>query len=368
MILFLLGSFVVTGGSTVAKQDSWACVALAALVAVPVVLIYAGLCKAAPGQDIFDMAYSAFGKIVGPIITALFSVYTIHLGALVIRDFSEFLQVVSLPETPQVAVAICIGLIVLYNVVKGIEVPARGAVFIMPITLLVLLLIYALSFKYCDFRNLMPIFNQDIQTMVTGTYDGLVFPFGELVMFITVFAVVEKKSEPAKLYIAAVLFSGIVLTVLVMITTMIIGYPLVASLYFPAYSAIGIIDVGNFISRIEALLSGVYIIFGMMKVAVCLYVGCKGISKLFGIKNHKKVATPITAVMIIMSVLVYKNTMQLFTFLKIYAIYAPFFQILIPVALLIGLRKKIKKERFSEMQKALGIEPQATLLSKDNVS
>lgn len=363
MILFLLGSSLVTGGSVIAKQDSWVCIILAALVAVPVVLIYAGLYRAAPGQDLFDMAYSAFGKIIGPIITALFSLYTIHLGALVIRNFSEYFQVVSIPETPQAVTATCIGLIALYNIVKGIEVPARGSKFILPFTLVVIVFLNAVSFKYMDFNNLKPVLNQDLPTILKGAYSVFVFPFGEIVMFVTVLAMVERQSKPAKLYISAVLFSGLLLTLLVVVAIAMLGFPIVASLYFPSYSAASIIDIGDFLSRIEVLVSGNYIIFGVVKVSLCLYVGCKGISKLFGIKNHKKTAAPIIAVMIIVSVLVYENTMQMFDFLHIYELYAPFFQIVIPVALLITLKAKLKNNKpQAPEQVAADSEAQATSL------
>jgi len=366
MILFLLGSSLVTGGSMIAKQDSWICILLSTFMAVPLVSIYAGLYKAAPGQDIFDMAYSAFGKIVGPIVTALFSLYTLHLGALVIRNFSEYFQVVSIPETPQAVTAICIGGIALYNILKGIETPARGAVFIMPITLAVIMFLNALSIKYMDFNNLKPILNQDFGTILHGAYSVFVFPFGEVVLFVTVFAAVETKTKPSKLYITAVIFAGVLLSLLIVVAIMMIGFPFVASIYFPSYISAGIIDIGNFISRIEVLVSGNYIIFGVIKVSVCLYVSCKGISKLFGIKNHKKTAAPIAAVMVIISILVYENTMQMFSFLKIYEIYAPFFQIVIPFALLIALNRKNKKKQLPVSAETPALEPQANVPLPDS--
>ena len=100
MILFLLGSSLVTGGGMIAKQDSWISALVGVIMAVPLVAILGNLCKMAPGKDIFDMAYLVFGKIGGAIITVLFCLYTIHLGAFVIKNFSEYFQVVTIPETP----------------------------------------------------------------------------------------------------------------------------------------------------------------------------------------------------------------------------------------------------------------------------
>ncbi|NCU33013.1 MAG: hypothetical protein EOM23_08810, partial [Candidatus Moranbacteria bacterium] len=162
MILFLLGSSLVTGGSIMAKQDSWVSVLIAICMAVPVVFIYAGLYKTAPGLDIFDMMYLVFGKIGGAIITVLFCVYTIHLGAVIIKNFSEYVQVATIPETPQVVIALCIGFIAYYNIAKGIEILARGAVFVMPIVIFVIVLLNLFLVKYMNVENLKPAFTQDL--------------------------------------------------------------------------------------------------------------------------------------------------------------------------------------------------------------
>lgn len=348
MILFILGSSLVTGGSVSAKQDSWFSVLIGMLFAVPVVLIYASMYKTASGKDLFDMAYMVFGKIGGALITILFSIYTLHLGALVIKNFSEYFQVVTIPETPQFVTALCIGLLAYYNIVKGIEVLGRGSVFIMPITLSVILLLNLLSFKYMDFDNLKPMFNQDLSLIMSGAYSIFTFPFAETVMFITIFSVVETKKSPAKLYLTAILFSGVLLALLVAVATMILGLPLISYLYFPSYAAAGVIDVGGFLSRVEVLVSGNYIIFGVVKVTVCLFVSCKGLAKLLGVKNHKVFAAPNVTIMLVASLFLYESTMQMFDFIDIYKIYAPFFEVVIPLAVLIALKVKAKRKSLGQ--------------------
>lgn len=343
MILFLLGSSLVTGGSMLAKQDSWASILVAMVMALPLALLFGSLYKLAPGKNIFDMAYLAFGKIGGAIITALFSLYTLHLGALVIKNFSEYFQVVTLPETPQIVAAICIGLLAYYNIVKGIEVLGRSSVFIMPIVLAVVLILNIMSLKYMGFENLQPMLNHNYKLILSGAYSVFAFPFAETVMFITIFSVVDTKKSPAKLYLIAILFSGILLAILVAVAIMILGLPLVATLYFPSYAAAGVIDIGGFLSRVEVLVSGNYIIFGIVKVSVCLFVSCKGIARLFGIKNHKVVAAPNITIMVVTSLFLYESTMQMFDFIDIYKIYAPFFEVVIPLAIFVFLKIKAKK-------------------------
>ena len=345
MVLFILGSSLVTGGGMAAKQDSWICVILGMLMTVPLVLIYAELNHSAPGKDIFEMSYEALGKFGGAVITILFTLYTIHLGALVVRNFTEYFQVVSIPETPQYVTAICIGLIAWYSVSKGMDVVARGSVFTMPLVMSVIILLNLFTLKYMNFSNLEPVLYHNSGKVFEGAYSLFTFPFAETVMFVTVFSIVETKKHPAKIYLLSLLFAGLVLTALVAVAIAIIGLPLVTMLYFPSYASASVMDIGNFISRAEVLVSGNYIIFGIVKVTVCLYVSCKGLAKLFNVKDHRVFSMPIMAVMIIESVLVYESTMQMFAFIDIYSIYAPFFEAAIPILLLIVIKVKKKQSQ-----------------------
>ena len=97
------------------------------------------------------------------------------------------------------------------------------------------------------------------------------------------------------------------------------------------------VDVGSFISRIEVLVSGNFIIFGLMKVTVCLYVGSRGLARVLGGKSYRPAAALATAGMIVFSQRVFTSTMQMFAFLQIYKRYAPVFEIVLPLAVFIGL-------------------------------
>ena len=97
---------------------------------------------------------------------------------------------------------------------------------------------------------------------------------------------------------------------------------------------------GNFLSRIEVLVSGNFIIFGLTKVTVCLYVGCRGLARVFGAEKYRAFAAAAIVGMIVASQFIYQSTMQMFAFLDVYKRYAPAFEIGIPLALLIGLSRK----------------------------
>lgn len=338
LILYELGSSLVTGGSMRTEQDSWIATLIGLGMTIPLLLLYAKLQTLCPNGDIYDMSRTAFGKVAGSAVTLLFSLYALHLGAMVIRNFTEYIQVLSLPETPQPVCAVCIGALAFFTVQKGLEVSARSAEFVMPIGYAVIGILVALVTKNMEFSNLQPFLNHDARSLFSDGFSALTFPFAESVVFLSVFCTVEKPAASfRKIYLMGTLVAGAVLTVLLVGDIAVLGMPIARMLFFPTYETVGVVDIGNFISRIEVLVSGNFIVFGLVKISTCMYVGCRGIMRVMNWKNIKLLAGVVTIAMIVASQLLYKSTMEMFTFLDIYKRYAPFFEIALPLALLAGL-------------------------------
>ena len=72
---------------------------------------------------------TVFGKLVGSIITVIYSIYAFHLGALVLRNFGEFIKIVAMPETPLIFTLFCMGILSIIAARLGIEVWQERALF-----------------------------------------------------------------------------------------------------------------------------------------------------------------------------------------------------------------------------------------------
>ncbi len=350
LLLFELGSSLVTGGSEKAGQDSWVCVLIGLAMAVPAVLLYAKLGERCPGMDLFEMSEAAFGKVGGGIVTLLFSLYSLHLGALVTKNFTEYIQVLTLPETPQPVVAACIGLLCWLAVRRGIEVAARNAAFIAPLGTGVAGALLLLTSTFMDFGNLKPAFVSSPETLLRSGFSTFAFPFAECVLFLSVFCNVADKIPLKKIYLRGILLSGGLLCALVIGNTAVLGVPITQAMYFPSYETVSVVHLGEFLSRIEVLVSGNFMIFGLVKFMVCIYVACRGFMRLPGKKDWNILTACASATAVTVSPPLYKNTMQMFAFFKIYDSYAPFFEVVLPLAVFIKL--SLRKAPSSEAKEA----------------
>lgn len=100
LILFIMGSTMILGAAGQAQNDSWIAILIAIFLAIPVALISARLLTLYPGQNLFDICQNVFGKALGKVFVLLYVWYAVHLAALVLRNYGEFMTSEAMPETP----------------------------------------------------------------------------------------------------------------------------------------------------------------------------------------------------------------------------------------------------------------------------
>lgn len=350
IVLFIFGSSVIMGVSSEAAQDSWISLLLAPVLAMPAILVYARIMKLFPEKDFFEIAEILLGKFKGKIVIILMTWYAIHLCALVLRNFSEFIQIVTMPETPQLPIMIAMILVVVYMAKSGIETMGKWSVFMLPIVILVVILTILLSINKMDVTNIMPVFEHDFGTILSGSYKLHTFPYAETVLFLCIACSISKKNSPYKLYAYPILIGTVTLLCVILRNNFILGPAMVGAQYFPSYTAVRIIDVGEFFSRVEGSIAMNFILAGIVKITVCLMAASKGIARLFGLQNYREVVLPVSLLAVALCAIVYKNVMEMFDFLDIYQYYAIPFQIIIPMMIWIVGEVKLRRERSGDTQ------------------
>jgi spore germination protein KB len=347
MVLFLIGSTIVTGVSSEAKQDSWIAFLLSIAMAVPALFVYARILHLFPGYDLYDIVFELYGKIVGRIITVLFIWYAIHLGSMVIRNYSEFVQIVAMPETPQLIIVLCMGILCIYAVKSGIETLGKWSMIICPFVIIVVLFTTILSLKDMKIHNLMPVM-ESLNNITDSSFDTFAFPLAETVLLTTIFSSIRTKDSVYKVYYWGLGIGGLVILILTLRNLLVLGAPMIADLYFPTYYSASIIQIGNYISRIEGSVASLYILSGFVKISVCLFAASKGVSKVFNLESYRPIVAPIGILMMTLSCTIYTSVMEMFEFMKIYSYYMIPFQIILPLVILItaeiNVRLKTKKE------------------------
>jgi len=345
LTLFVMGSSLIIGVGSSVKNDAWIAAIIGLLMFLPVMLIYSRIQALLPGKNLFDIVNIAFGRIIGKIITLLYIWYAFHLGALVIRNFGEFVNTVSMPETPMIVTLLFLGTVCVYAVRMGLEVMGRISTYFIPIVILIPVVVYILAIPQFNLCNLKPILSEGFTPVLEAGFSVFAFPFAESFIFLGVFFSLKTKKSPYKVYFTGVMMAGIVLVFLTIRNIGILGN-LLGHLNFPSHNAVSRVSVSEFLQRIEVSVAFVFVVCAFTKVSVCLYVACKGISKLFNLNDYRSIVIQVGLLMIFFSYIIYQNIMEMTYWANnVYKYYAFPFQVVFPVIIWLVIEIKVKKGR-----------------------
>lgn len=333
-VLFIIGTSLFMGVYGHSGNSSWIALILSMGLAIPLMLIYARLHVLFPGKDLFDMLITVFGGVVGRIISCLFIWYAFHLGSLILRNFGEFTKTVALTSTPMIAPMLCVGLLCIWVVKAGIEVLGRSAKLLLIFNIVLNVAIFILAIPRFEYHHLLPLFDSGWQTIITDVIGTFAFPFGEIVIFLGAFSSLPKKGSAKKVLISGVLISGMIILLATVRGILVLGPDVLSSLYFPSYVSTGRINIGDFLTRIEASSAVGFVITIFIKASLCLYVVSNGVAKVFNLKSYRSVVLQLGLLMVYFSDFIYKDIMEMQYFTNhINKIYSFPFQIIIPVML-----------------------------------
>lgn len=343
LVIFMVGSTIVLNPGKEAGADTWIAILLAMLAALPMLLIHTRLMRIFPGKDLFDLQQEAFGKIAGKITSFLFVWFTFHLGTLVLRNFSEFIQTISLQETPQVPILISMGILIIWAAKNGIEVLGRFAVYIIPLLVGAIIVVFLLSIPQMYLKNIRPVLYNGIGPVLNSAASLFAFPFGELALFTMVFDSLKSQDKIFKVYLIGIIMTACILILSYVRNILILGSENYLNMFFPSYFSVGLINIGDFLQRIEAVVGVVFLFGGFIKASVCLYIASKGFAKIFNTGNYSDMTAPIGLLMVCMAGFIFTNTMEMFEWAaEIYKYYVIPFYVILPLITLIVIEIKTR--------------------------
>lgn len=343
--MFLFGSAAIIGSGTEVAQDSWIALLMAAAFSAPFFLLLGRLGRLFPDKGFFELVETLLGKIAGKVVIALMTWYCLHLCALVLRDFSEFVGVCVMPETPHMPIMLIVMMAVIYLVKSGVETMGKWSIFMLPVILTVLTMTVLLSMNTMDPSRLLPVMSHDIGAIAKSSYMFVAFPYLETVVFLCAFQGARDSRYPYKPYILAFLLATAALVIIDLRNTMLLGSQVLDVVYFPSYVAVKVIRLGDIISRIEGSIAMNYVIGGVAKISVCLLGAAKGVERLLGLRGHKQFVLPLGLLAAALCGALYHSNVELYAFLEVYQIYAIPFQIFIPLLIWILAEIRARKDR-----------------------
>jgi len=340
MLNFLLASAFIIIPSIVigrAKQGGPVALAIATAVGTAVSWLYTSLSLRFQSKTIVECAQTVLGRLFGRIVGILFTWFALHLGALVLRNFVDFIVVGLIPETPPIVTHAVITLLAVLILNGGLGVLCRFSELVAPLVVLsiVLILCLSLTIKDIDFQRLRPLLGDGWAATVGTAMIPVTFPFGETVLFTMIMPYISRPDDAVRIHTTAVILAGIILTMTTVVVLAAFGTTAGGHLY-AAYTLTRCISVAAVMERVESVAILDWILSGLVKLAVCLHAFVSGSAAVLNIRESRPLLFPSGVIMAALSLLVYDDIIEQVSFAtEVWPLYSPVFEVGIPLFLLI---------------------------------
>ncbi|MGG0184724.1 GerAB/ArcD/ProY family transporter [Bacillus rhizoplanae] len=349
LVLFELGSALLLDVGKAAGRDAWIVLLLGTVLGCVLYLLYVALFQQYPTLPLTSYAQRIVGKPIGWIIGFLYVLYFLYLSARVLRDFAEMMIIMAYNETSLLTASLLMSIVSIYAVHQGLQAFGRIACicFFLTTVITLLLIIFNYVNKTHHFDNVLPILEHGWGPILRVLFPTvLTVPFGELVAFTMIFPFLTESHTVRKAGIWAIGISGFQLALSALLHIAALGENIVSRAIFPTLTTVSLINIADFITRLDAFVVIVSTLFGFFKLTLFLYCAVIGLGDLLRMKCPNKLSIPMGLLMFVLSLAMASSfTEHLDIGLRIvpYYLHIPF-QIVIPL-LLFGI-SKIKKVIF----------------------
>jgi len=343
LLAFIYGSSAIINSAVGAYQDAWFAFIIGWFSSYLLIGVYVYLSLLHPQRTLIDILTECFGRFFGKIFATFYIFYFIHLAALVLRNFGEYMNTVNYPDTPLLFLLIALAVVTAFAVRNGLEAISRVNEILMPFAIFFVIALFFIFFHTYELKNLLPFLDKGFAHVLKISFGVLTFPFGETVVFLMIFPSLNKKENLLKTTSLSITASGLILLIITLRDLMALGPELINTIIFPPHSTTGLLP--DFV--IDPFIAANLLINGGLKIVICLYAASLGITQLFGLQDYKLFVLPITAIVISLSNWIYESLPEMLRWAaEVYPIYAIPFQFIIPITLL--LISIIKKKRSTE--------------------
>lgn len=175
-----------------------------------------------PNMTLVELTKSILPDGVAYILLVLFAIKLLVGTGLELRMFGEMISQVMLPKTPIIVIMGIMLLTTSYLVKSGVEATARmGEVLVYFIFVPLIIVFIMIAFK-ADYRELMPLFQTNIQNVGMGALT-ISFSFIPLEFLLMMTGLMEKPNRVRKVGITAIIITGILESIIILLTIAEIG-------------------------------------------------------------------------------------------------------------------------------------------------
>ncbi|MEK5491303.1 endospore germination permease [Paenibacillus sp. FSL R7-0297] len=318
-----------SGLASTAREDAWIASLFSLAVNLVMALLYIFIARLHPGKNIFEIHEAACGKWPGKIISLLYLFYFMILTGTLLGDLGFFMSSEIMPETPIEAIQIIFLIAAVMSASMGIIALARVGELMFPWVLFLFLLLVLTLSPQIEWNHIKPILEDGFGPVLrAGLHSAM---YQELIVLMTFLPLVGKRKGGEKALLWGAVTGGIVLSLIVLLSILVLGIEQTENNTFPAYALAKTINIGNTLQRVEGILITLWILTFFIKISLLYLSILRGIQIVFKLKAPNYLIYPLAVLFILIAWNTYINTVYVNEIIaKVWGKFSFIFQVLIP--------------------------------------
>lgn len=346
MAMYVLGTTFLVSPGIEAKQDIWIAYLISIGLSVVLVCMYARMMSHIPGKDFFAILENILGRPLAVLFFSIMAIYLFQHLSYVLRHFGEYFNVAGLPGASMLSSMLTMGFLCALGVFYGIEVLGKWSEWFLIMVAAFILLTTVFLVRDMRIDNLRPMLEYGLAPIAKGTVSLIYFPFSQLMAFLFVLPPARNKRDPYRTLTAGLLLGGALIFVTSISNVLVLGVKTVARLYYPTYSTLAIIRIGDFIQRLEIMATTIFMAVAFLKAAVLLMGVMRSLKRIFNLNRYGFFVFPVVLLAVNYGFNAYRGNWEPQASITSFGLYySAFYQIIIPFVIFILLEWKAARRK-----------------------
>ena len=327
------------------RQDSWLVLIVSFLLSIPFVVVFAALLKRFPTKNMLQIFRIVFGKAAGTVISVLYVVYFTLVLSHMLNDMSEFYTSYIEPETPPMLFIVITILTAAYGLKTGIQYLVKMSGVIALVSAVSVVGPFLLLLDKMDFSNFLPILRYPPKIYFQSVTQFW-FLQSSLILFpLMLTPVLRSPQSFGKSSLGGMAAGTLGLLLISVRNTTVLG-PMAAIVDSASYASTRVIEIGNFFTRVEIVVSLITTILIFLSICMVYYSAAQGAAQLFKIQSMKRAILPVGAVAALLAMVYFPSTIAHLEYAKNYNVplYSAFCFFFPPAALIAAKLRRLRED------------------------
>lgn len=314
----------------------WTCVIAAIVLCLPIWAMLK-LKRRFPDQELMQAMVSSH-PVLGRMLLAVYLILFLIIFARDLRIITDLVEVLLLPLTPIVIISLILLLTLAFMAKGGISTIVNMAEIFVPLLIVTFLTMPLFFGRNMDFSVLRPYLHPEVEGVLKGSWRML----GYMVDIMMVPFVISGKSYNGRSAWFGHLIGTAFLTMLVLLSELVIGIPILSRLFYPSYELVRQLQVTDFLDRFDLFVAALTVPTFLTKIGVDLYVTSLALKRMFANARGRLMVWPVGLLDYVCSFMLFSNIMQIYDFIREWTAVMIIFFVIMPLVLWMLLRPKSK--------------------------